>query len=163
MSFTPEQSVRSSSSSIKQLDPIWYRPISVTISQDSNFRHARFGQEFAIVEMAASVTKRQQVKSSVVKLQQPTTCIIPMLVTPIHLLKPSSTKDLQLEPMIWRIKSETRTPSILITLKCFKFFKPLVRGAESSFRKCPRNSISLYHTYNSKIRCGIKYIHQNFR
>jgi hypothetical protein len=66
---------------------------------------------------------------------------------------------LQLVPMIWRIKSETRTPLIRIMLNWFKFFKPLIRGAESSYRKC--RGISVYHAYHSKMGYGIKYIYTN--
>lgn len=107
--------------------------------------------------------KRQQVKSSVFKLPQPdTTRIIPMFVTPMHLLKPSSTKDLQLVPMLWRIKSETLTPPILIMLSRFKFCKPSIKDADSSCRKCLRYQC-IHHAYHIKIGHGIKYIHQSLR
>jgi hypothetical protein len=132
----PKQSVRSSSSSSAQCDPSCSRLFSVIILQDSNFRHRRFLQESAIAEIAASVMERQHVKLMVFKLTQPdTSCIIRILVTPVHLLNPISIKDLQLLLIVWKTVSETRAPSIMMAFRFFNSCMHSTKFAENSCRQ----------------------------
>jgi hypothetical protein len=132
----PQQSVRSSTSSSKQCNPSCSRLFSVIILQDSNFRHRRFLHEFAIADIAASAIERQHVKLMIFRLTQPdTSWIIPILVTPSHLLNPISIKDLQLLLIVWKIVSEPRTPSIMMVFRFFNFCVHLTKLGETSCRQ----------------------------
>lgn len=151
LSFTPEQSVRSSSSSKRQQDPRWSRLLLVSKLQDSNFRHTRFPQDFAMADIALSVRALQHVRSNIFNLVHPDTSrIIPVSVTPLHLLNPRSTSDLQLMPIICKAESESRAPSTLNVFRLFKFLNQCRTVDESSWytkmfrskvRACAYNNI----------------------
>jgi hypothetical protein len=70
--------------------------------------------------------------------------MMPMLVTPTHLLNPISTNDLQLVPMVWKLESETGALSSLIVFRFFKSFKQWRTFAESSYGKSKGSSIKNY-------------------
>lgn len=103
------------------------------ILQDSSFKQVRFRQESDIEMIAASVIDWQHVKSRVFKLTHPqTSCMMPMLVTPVHLLSPIFSKFLQFKLNVWKQESETRAPSSLIVFRFFKSFKQLRKVDEHS-------------------------------
>jgi hypothetical protein len=133
MDFNPvlfmRQPVRSSSCRKGHPSPSIVKLISVIKPQDSILKEERYLHDVATALIAISVRSRQQVRSNLFSsVQHAAIADIPSSVTPMHLLKLISLRDLQLFPTDSSAVLEIIQPSNLIVCSLSKCWK-LARSA----------------------------------